>query len=306
MRTRNTLAALVSTLVVLSACSSSSDKPSPEAAKYADYVALGDSYSAGPLIAPTVKEAPALCLRSQANYPGFLSSYLKVKKLTDVTCSGATTSDLYSSQSVRMGLPQNPANKTPPQLDALSSKTDLVTLGMGANDFSEFGKTFASLTAGEGIPPGANQQVQDVEKNLEIAIDAIAKRAPHARIMVIGYLRIAPDSGTCKVFPFSPAKSKIVNQMEQQLNGALEDAAKAKGATYVDSYTISTGHDVCAGDAAWVNGVNNIVFKAAFLHPFLEGMNGVARQIYLELTSEIAPKDASNGDLRRVPRTVAG
>lgn len=303
MRARSVIVALVSGLVGLTACSSGADTPARIPATYADYVALGDSYSAGPLMSPAVKGAPVPCSRSQANYPGYLSTYLKVKKLTDVTCSSATTEDLYSSQSIRMGLPQNSGTRTPPQLDALSSSTDLVTLGIGGNDFSVFGQTLAALAAGTPIPTGVGKQAEEVQGRVVKAIDAIAKRAPRARILVVGYLRIAPTSGTCAQFPISAEEARLADRIEQQLNASLKKAAKATDVTYIDSYGISKGHDICAGDKAWVNGGRNVLFQAAALHPFRTGMNAVAREIYRTLTSRTPGNAPSNAILGKVPRT---
>ncbi|HVK36487.1 MAG TPA: SGNH/GDSL hydrolase family protein, partial [Microlunatus sp.] len=40
-----------------------------------DYVALGDSFSAGPLV-PEARSDPAGCFRSTNNYPAYLAGYL--------------------------------------------------------------------------------------------------------------------------------------------------------------------------------------------------------------------------------------
>ena len=54
-----------------------------------DYVALGDSAAAGPLIP---NQDPALwCLRSDQNYPQVAAKLLGAR-LTDVTCSGSSRS----------------------------------------------------------------------------------------------------------------------------------------------------------------------------------------------------------------------
>ena len=60
-----------------------------------DYVAMGDSFSAGPFIG-TMRTDPEGCARSKDNYPAFLADWLDVKSYTDVTCSAATTADLYA------------------------------------------------------------------------------------------------------------------------------------------------------------------------------------------------------------------
>jgi hypothetical protein len=51
-----------------------------------EYVAIGDSSAAGPLIPWQIDLA---CLRSSVNYPHIAAQKLGAK-LTDVTCSGAT------------------------------------------------------------------------------------------------------------------------------------------------------------------------------------------------------------------------
>ena len=60
------------------------------------YVALGDSYSAGPLI-PTTDLAGG-CARSDHNYPSLLADELDAKTFVDVTCSGAKTHDITGVQ----------------------------------------------------------------------------------------------------------------------------------------------------------------------------------------------------------------
>src|SRR5690349_615175 len=86
-----------------------------------DYVALGDSAAAGPLIP---NQDPALwCLRSDRNYPQVAAEILGAR-LTDVTCSGAKTDDFAGRQ---FGF-------VAPQYDALKSTTDLVSITIGGND----------------------------------------------------------------------------------------------------------------------------------------------------------------------------
>ena len=76
------------------------------------YVALGDSYTAGPLI-PNQDPAYPGCLRSDHNYPSLIAPDLGLPAFRDVSCSGAQTKDMTSSQDVD----PNPDN--PPQFNAL-------------------------------------------------------------------------------------------------------------------------------------------------------------------------------------------
>ncbi|QRP44299.1 hypothetical protein [Amycolatopsis sp. FDAARGOS 1241] len=63
------------------------------------YLALGDSYTAGPLIPG---QQAAWCLRSNINYPSWLEKRLGVDDedgaFTDVSCSSADTSNMTQPQ----------------------------------------------------------------------------------------------------------------------------------------------------------------------------------------------------------------
>ncbi|MBC7596235.1 MAG: SGNH/GDSL hydrolase family protein [Kineosporiaceae bacterium] len=309
-------------LMTLAACSSTTaSMPRPQV-PFADYVALGDSFTAGPLIAPMAKGAPVTCARSGANYPSYLATYLRVRTFTDASCSSAETSDLYASQSKRMGLGANTATDTPAQLDAVKPTTDLVTLGIGGNDFSLFGDVIAecvnraSTTAGKspcrdsftqnGIDPKM-RDAEAVQSRIEKAIAAIGQRAPKAHIVIVGYLRILPDDGACPAIPLAPVDANWTDSIERRINtslsqAVLSQAAKGADVTFVNSYALSTGHDACAGNRAWVNGAQTVLFRAAALHPFREGMNAVARQTYRTLTNTLPPKTPSVDRLAKIAR----
>src|ERR1017187_444451 len=64
--------------------------PSVASANGQSYVALGDSYTAGPGMLPVSATAPPGCGQSQKNYPHLVASVLGLS-LTDVSCSGAKT-----------------------------------------------------------------------------------------------------------------------------------------------------------------------------------------------------------------------
>src|SRR3954463_4346568 len=86
------------------------------AAHAADWVGLGDSYAAGPLI-PNQSLSPLGCLRSDHNF-AHLSAAAVGDSLADVSCSGATTADMTSSQSTNAGT-------NPPQFNALTAATKI-------------------------------------------------------------------------------------------------------------------------------------------------------------------------------------
>ena len=88
------------------------------------YVALGDSYTAGPII-PVQQTDPLGCLRSDHNYPHLVAAALGVSNFRDPSCSGAETEDMTMPQGVSPG-------PNPPQFDSLAADTQLVTSASAA------------------------------------------------------------------------------------------------------------------------------------------------------------------------------
>ncbi len=275
-----------------------------------DYVALGDSYSAAPLV-PTLRTDPAGCLRSTNNYPAFLAGYLDVATYRDVTCSGARVRDFTHRQD-----PVIPGPKVVPQVGALSRKTDLVTVGIGGNDFGLFGDlTSVCPAVAQAQPKGApcrrhftdahgvNTKYRDarrIRSHVAAGLRAVHRAAPHAHVVVVGYPRLLPTKGTCAAAPFATGDYAFARRVGILLNRSLRLAATAHHATYVSTYGVSRGHDVCAGRRAWVNGPENTATAAAF-HPFEKGERGMARRVYRVLTGDVAPR---GGDAMPPPGSV--
>ena len=106
-------------LLVVAAAVLAAVLPSTAGAAGASYVSMGDSYTAGPGIAPPSPTAPADCAQSAANYPHLVATALNLS-LTDVSCSGAKTENFTVAQ----------YGDQPPQFNALSASTEVVTIGM--------------------------------------------------------------------------------------------------------------------------------------------------------------------------------
>ena len=67
------------------------------------YVALGDSYTAAPLV-PDPTGNPIPCGRSTNNYPQDVKRAISPTSFTDASCSSATTADMTQSQSLEGGV----------------------------------------------------------------------------------------------------------------------------------------------------------------------------------------------------------
>ena len=252
------------------------------------YVSLGDSYTAGPLV-PNPTGSPILCGRSTNNYPSDVARAISPPSFTDASCSGATTVNMTQSQSLEDGL-----ETAPPQFNALSAGDSLVTVGIGGNDAGLIGVAeecaeldvvwpFGDRCKSHYESGGSDSVVAAINATgpkVAAVLQGIHTRAPKAKVLLVGYPDGLPQNGsTCyPVVPFSSADVTWFNSLELDLNAMLKRTAAANGATYVDTFTSSIGHDACQGSNAWVNGI--VPTSPAFpLHPNMAGEANMAKQV---------------------------
>lgn len=250
-----------------------------EPAAYEHYVALGDSYTAAPLV-PQLDIAGG-CYRSTNNYPTLVAKALDITTFVDRSCSGAQTKDMAQSQ-----LPG-----VAPQFDALTPDVDLVTVSIGGNDFNVFGTLVGycpTLRASDptGTPcrdemrsDGRDRLLADVQQTRErvsAVVAAIRERSPNARIVVVGYPQIAPRQGTCPDrLPLADGDVRYAVQVNKRLTDALRQAAMSNQADYVDVWSASRDHDICSTDP-WINGQYTDPTRAQNFHPFANEQVAVA------------------------------
>lgn len=283
------LAALLTTALVITA--------TPAGATGTDrYVALGDSYAAAPLV-PLQTGLPAGCLRSDHNYPALVAKGLGIRDFTDVSCSAATTDDMFAPQRLTGG-------DNAPQLDALTTDTTLVSVTIGGNDIG-FGSIIQECATRSPLQPFGSAckdfytasgtdalavKIEQAATKIAATLDAIAERAPEATVVLAGYPAILPDTGPgCfPVVPFSPGDVAYLRSVEKALNAMLEQQAEAAGARYADTYTPSIGHDVCTlPGTKWIEGLIPTA-PAAPVHPNSLGTAGQAQAVLATLGSSAA------------------
>lgn len=244
------------------------------------YVALGDSYTAAPFTGDQGSDDG--CFRSNGNYPHLVAKEVGLA-LSDVSCSGATTDALDSRQVTFDG------GRRPPQLKALAEDTDLVTVSIGANDFDLFGTlihqcvaladqdprgapcTEADRVDGESI---AQSRVDRIRTRVRTSLREITDRAPDARVLLVGYPQLAPAEGSCEQLPIAEGDYPFARRLNEQVNRALADAARAAEAEFVDVFAATEGHDMCAADP-WIAGTEPVADAAPF-HPYPEEQQAVA------------------------------
>jgi len=270
------------------------------------YVALGDSYTAAPGVTdPT--GTPAGCDRSTGNYPALVAAELGIKAsdFRDVSCSGATTTDLTAAQKTDDGT-------NSPQLTALSSHTRLVTIGIGGNDigFSSMIKRCVGMGAlyrltgsgkyftedapcrreyVNGDSDTVKQKISTAGDRLTRVLTEVKRRAPEARVYVVSYPAILPsDSADCgREMSLAPGDVTFLREKEQQLNTMLRQRASEAGVGYVDTYTPSADHNACAAkDTRWIEPLvpEN---PAAPVHPNARGERGMADAVLHTIKSAL-------------------
>ncbi|PRX99864.1 SGNH/GDSL hydrolase family protein [Allonocardiopsis opalescens] len=273
------LAALVAA-AFLPATAAYADTSGAAAAVTQRYVALGDSFTAGPLI-PGEIDGPLTCLRSSNNYPNELADAVPFAEFEDVSCSGATTEHMTRAQGLNA-----------PQFDALTDDTSLVTMTIGGNDagFVDILLECAALslsdphgnpcerhyTAGGGDELA--ERIPGVADEVESVLAGIAERSPQATVALVGYLDLLPERGGCwPVVPIADGDVAYLHGFQDALNAALAERAEAAGAEFVS--VSEPGHDMCRPHAdRWVEGIL-VTNPAAPVHPNARGMTVVAERI---------------------------
>ncbi|MFJ1756916.1 GDSL-type esterase/lipase family protein [Kitasatospora sp. NPDC088134] len=274
--------------------------PSPSATPVTGpYAALGDSYTSG-LRIPPQGGTPQGCARSGVNYPSLVARRLELKDFTDVSCSGARTGDLTAAQ-------QTDGGANPPQLDAVGAATRLVTLGIGGNDagfLDVLGRCAVENLRNSLADGGADAPCRayyttgtgrgEVQRRLATAgdrlggaLDEIKRRAPRARVLVVGYPALLPqDPAGCATTlgtGVAPADIAFVAEQERQLNAMLQQRAETAGAAFVDTYAASSGHDMCAAEGErWIEPLSAAPGLAP-VHPNARGQQGMATAVLASL-----------------------
>jgi lysophospholipase L1-like esterase len=207
------------------------------AASTVNYVALGDSYSSG--VGTGNESGP--CGQSPSAYPALWAAANAPASFTFAACSGATTSDVISSQ-----------------LSALSSSTTLVSITIGGNDvgFTSVMATcvLESTSSCESAVSAAEQYANNtLPGNLDTMLADIRADAPNAKVIVLDY----PDFYDLSVaicIGLSRADHVALDNGADDLDGVIQTAAAQNGDTFADVRPQFSGHELCDG-AGWLNSV---------------------------------------------------
>lgn len=249
-------------------------------------VALGDSYTAGALLPLDSRAKPLGCLRSTKAYPMLVAHALRVP-LRSAACASAGVKEMTGAQRTYLGT--NPA-----QLTALTPDDRLVLLTLGGDDMGflnvlnecvklSFTRPWGSPCEAHYAPGGHDQLAAGVAAEapkMARVLAAIEARAPRARIVVVGYPDMFPQSGGCwPAVPITNGDVAYLRGVEVKVNAMLAAAAKAAGATFVNTYAPTTGHDFCTPEP--VRDVEGLVPGSLVLpfHPNARGQQAMANAV---------------------------
>jgi lysophospholipase L1-like esterase len=209
------------------------------AAPATHYVALGDSYSSGE---GAGSYSGGSCDRSANAYPQQWANADAPASFTFVACSGATTSDVLSSQ-----------------VSSLSSSTTLVSITIGGNDvgFSSVMETcvLESTSSCESAVAAAEAKMASpLPADLDSTLQTIRKDAPSARIVVLDYPDLYDLSKSSSCIGLSTADRTALNQGADELDSTISAAAARNGDTFLDVRSQFSGHEIC-DSGSWLHSV---------------------------------------------------
>ncbi|MGW5517536.1 GDSL-type esterase/lipase family protein [Nocardia africana] len=202
----------------------------------AEFVALGDSYIDTGSYSTLI---PGSCTQATDSVARLIAADMPQTSFGDWGCGGADTHDI--TERTAMG----------PQVDGLSDAARYVAVSIGGNDESLFGDLihdcFVAATCTPNVRAAAQDKLTRLPQRLDAAFTTIRQRAPHAKIVALGYLKILPDDPTGCFVEAIAGRTGVAfsNTVQNALNGAISAAAARAGFVFVDP-DAPGDHSICA------------------------------------------------------------
>ncbi|NLU82546.1 SGNH/GDSL hydrolase family protein [Rhodococcus sp. HNM0569] len=228
------------TALALGVAGTASAMPAP-APVGAQYVSLGDSYVATGSFASG--EMHGGCAQASDSVGRLVAARLPGVSFGDWACGGADTADL--TEDTPMGA----------QVAGLSANTRYVSLSIGGNNDDLFGDLVQNCLVALACTPEFQQATDAKLDRLgparDTAYDAVRAHAPHAKVVVVGYLRVLPDDAAgcfAEALTTQPGVD-FANRVQRRLNDEIAAAVDRAGFTMVNRQQDDT-HSMCAPDGA--------------------------------------------------------
>ena len=164
-----------------------------------------------------------------------------------MSCSGATTANVLTTDQ----------EGSPPQIDAVTSDTALVTITVGGNDIGYVATAFACGAQSSACAVDQAQltsALATLRNSLATIIGTIRATAPSAKIVLVTYPRLVPPT-SCPALNYTAVGNQIVGSMGEDLEQIFLDVARSRRVLLADPYAIGTAHGPCApGAERWIAG----------------------------------------------------
>ncbi|QIK77338.1 SGNH/GDSL hydrolase family protein [Nocardioides piscis] len=221
-----------------------------------EYVALGDSYSAGN---GAFSNNLGSCFRNTYAYPYLVAQQRANTDLTFVACGGAVTGDVIEKQ-----------------VPSLSAATDFVTITIGGNDVGFANVIFNCADSWSFNCQNAVNQMKakitdELPAKLDATYNAIKAKSPNAKVVVLGYSRMFGKSLSCAgANGITAQEATWANEAADLLDATIGARVAAAGSNFVYKSSVQSwaGHEVCTREP-WLNGKSWSV--ADMYHPTRTG-----------------------------------
>ena len=265
-----------------------------EAATRGGYVALGDSYSSGEGAYPappdgTVERGAQRCHRTTKAYYATVGTSFRFRgAVAQPACAGATVDGVRNGQYGQPG-----------QLGRLNPRTSLVTISIGGNDAG-----FSTVLTHCIVKPplsaacrGQNDEVTaklpGIQRNVAALLAEINRRAPAARIILVGYPHLFAEAPTSSAETIGVTDQRWLNAVARRLDDTLRAAARtadqrisrAHGpgtVEFLDTYGAFSGHEI-GTPAPYLNGldldVRHLKARPDSFHPNASGYRRLAQLV---------------------------
>jgi lysophospholipase L1-like esterase len=252
------------------------------------YIALGDSFTSGEgedqdSWYEAVTPADVSCHRSSRSYPfQYGVQQYGAGVVLNVACSGARLNDIWPT-GVYMGQggrlkdePEgtiasyqqqslaNGGGGVVPQRDFVQRYQPAeVTISVGGNDVGLLAKVKACATLGTchwaktEFRAAVRDEIDRYEDSFKDTLVLLQEQSPRSEFRVVGYPDPLRPNGNCDVITttlFSYDERVLLRNMVQRLNGVLYRAAQSAKVHYVDVFSATNGHQLCAPGVPAMNG----------------------------------------------------
>ncbi|MGX1809438.1 SGNH/GDSL hydrolase family protein [Nocardia sp. NPDC055321] len=229
-----------------------------------EYVSLGDSFiSVGSYLTTSMNSE---CAQATDDVGHLVAAQMPGVGFTDLACGG-TPADLVEKSAA-----------------ALSPATRYISISTGGNnDDFYMGLLQNCFTTAVNCTPqfrqDAEAKLDRLGASLDNAYGAVRAKAPNAKVVVVGYLRLLPERSAGCIIDLTMGQDVVDfgNRIQQRLNDEVSRAAERAGFIMVNKW--QDGHNsVCAPDGHRYVSITGIApgDEALAYHPTIAGRRYIA------------------------------